>query len=197
MSKGPGKFRVIGMTQAILNRRDGDQGVSLSWCTPEYVLHAVRDCLGIIYLDPCSNSKSLVKAKLEYHLPEIDGLLATWNLPTIFVNPPFGAGIERWVRRCRNAYQTFGSEVLLILPSTTETRWWQRIIFKSAIGICFFKKRVEFIPYGGEDLPGSGGMTGCAMVYWGKDYMRFLYAFEELGAVIDLQTGMHSSHWRT
>ena len=48
-------------------------------------------------LDPCSNRHSTVRATVEYSLPEIDGLSASWNYPTIFVNPPYGRDRERGI----------------------------------------------------------------------------------------------------
>jgi len=67
---------------------------SISWNTPSSVLDAVRTALGSIDLDPCSNSGSIVNARVEYVLPVNDGLMDPWLQPGVrnaYVNPPFGA----------------------------------------------------------------------------------------------------------
>jgi DNA N-6-adenine-methyltransferase (Dam). len=66
------------------------------WGTPQKYVDAVKEVFGgVIYLDPCSSSFSIVKAKVEYKLPDSDGLLESWNFPTIYVNPPYGNDKER------------------------------------------------------------------------------------------------------
>ena len=81
------------------------------WGTPLHYVEAVRSVLGDrIYLDPCSNEHSVVNAETEYQLPEADGLRESWDFPTIYVNPPYGADRERgttirdWLKRCAESY---------------------------------------------------------------------------------------------
>jgi predicted RNA methylase len=66
--------------------------LSQDWCTPTWILDAVRAAFGVsqIDLDPCSNDTSLVNARVEYKVPQNDGLQDPWDFQTIFVNPPFG-----------------------------------------------------------------------------------------------------------
>jgi len=69
---------------------------SKHWGTPPKYVNAVKKIFnGVIDLDPCSNEYSIVNAKTEYKLPENDGLKESWNFPTIYVNPPYGADRER------------------------------------------------------------------------------------------------------
>jgi hypothetical protein len=77
---------------------------SVSWCTPPWILEAVREAFAVwqIGLDPCSNERSLVGAEREFRLPETDGLSQPWNARTIFVNPPFGT-----TRLHRETHQIF------------------------------------------------------------------------------------------
>jgi hypothetical protein len=66
--------------------------LSQDWCTPDWIIDAVRAAFNTLQidLDPCSNTTSLVKARVEYMLPKNDGLKDSWEYPTIFVNPPYG-----------------------------------------------------------------------------------------------------------
>ena len=65
------------------------------WCTPPNYVEAIRECFdGEISLDPCSNQFSIVHAQVEYRRPEHDGLRESWDFPTVYVNPPYGADRE-------------------------------------------------------------------------------------------------------
>ena len=69
---------------------------SQDWGTPANYVQAVSDFFdGEIDLDPCSNSYSLVKAHVQYRLPERDGLKETWHYKRVFVNPPYGLDRKR------------------------------------------------------------------------------------------------------
>jgi len=98
---------------------------SVNWCTPPKYVDAVRKVFGgKIALDPCSSEWSIVHAELEYRLPEHDGLRESWDYPTIYVNPPYGADKERrttikhWLYKCAYAHRHHGSEVLALVPVT-------------------------------------------------------------------------------
>lgn len=151
--------------------------VRIDWCTPEYIVSAVKDMFGIIQLDPCSNTNSIVGAVTNYILPTNDGLKDSWDYSTIYVNPPFGPGLDLWVKRCVDAYKNHGSEIILLLPAAVETKWWQQLIFPNSPSICFLNKRIKFI--GAE----SGAPMPCAIVYFGDDSQGFFKAFKDLGTI--------------
>lgn len=53
---------------------------SQEWCTPPKYVKAVKEMFdGIIELDPCSNSESIVCAETEFILPQKDGLKEIWE----------------------------------------------------------------------------------------------------------------------
>lgn len=74
---------------------------SQDWCTPTWILDAVRAAFGVLQidLDPCSNDTSLVGARVEYKVPANNGLEDSWDFPTVFVNPPFGTSRMHRERR--------------------------------------------------------------------------------------------------
>src|ERR1700682_213237 len=102
------------------------------WCTPPNYVEAVREFFGSeICLDPCSNQHSIVRAQVEYLRPKHDGLCESWDFPTIYVNPPYGADreagttIKHWLQRCAEAFAEHGSEVLALVPVATNTAHWK------------------------------------------------------------------------
>lgn len=162
------------------------------WCTPPKYVEAVRECFGgEIHLDPCSNQHSIVHAKVEYQLPTHDGLRESWVFPTIYVNPPYGADrkagttIKHWLRRCAQAHERHGSEVLALVPVATNTTHWKWYVWGSATAVAFlYDTRLKFLVNGKDG--GKGAPMSCAMVYWGKHYKRFFTTFVKFGAVVRL-----------
>jgi hypothetical protein len=167
--------------------------LSQEWGTPEKYVNAVRDFFGgSIDLDPCSNEYSIVNAKMEYRLPKHDGLRESWNFPSIYVNPPYGidkehgTSIKKWLYKCAAAYKEHKSEVLALVPVATNTGHWKNYVFGSATGVCFlYDTRLKFLVNG--ENGGKGAPMSCAMIYWGKDFDKFLASFRRFGAVVDLR----------
>jgi len=168
--------------------------VSQSWCTPPKYVVAIRRVFGgTIALDPCSNPESMVGADVEYQLPDHDGLRRSWDYPTIYVNPPYGADrargttIKNWLRRCAHAHDEHGSEVLALVPVATNTKHWKDYIFGVADAIAFlYDTRLKFLENGKDG--GKGAPMSCAMIYWGEHFEQFEAVFLPFGAVIDLRT---------
>lgn len=167
--------------------------LSQDWGTPKKYVAAVRKVFGgEIHLDPCTNHYSIVNARTEYCLPEHDGLRESWNFPTIYVNPPYGADRERgttikhWLYRCAEAHKKHGSAVLALVPVATNTKHWKDYVWGSATAVCFlYDTRLRFLVNGKDE--GKGAPMACAMIYWGKHFDRFYEVFIEFGAVVDLR----------
>jgi hypothetical protein len=167
--------------------------LSQSWGTPEKYVHAVKEFFGgVIDLDPCSNSFSIVHAKMEFILPEHDGLHEEWNYPRIYVNPPYGlshidrTSIKDWLAKCADAQDRYQAEVLALIPVATNTTHWKRYVFTRATAICFLADtRLRFLENGKDG--GKGAPMACAMVYWGKQYTKFEHVFCKYGAVVNIE----------
>lgn len=109
--------------------------------TPPYVLEPVRQALGGIDLDPCTELDNPTGAR-EFITPPDDGADRTWRVRSIYVNPPYSKARERWVERCIEA-AALGSLVVLLIPSHTDTRLFHRAI-STASHVVFIRGRVKF-----------------------------------------------------
>lgn len=166
---------------------------SVDWCTPQKYVDAVKIVFGgRISLDPCSNQWSIVAAETEYSLPEHNGLKESWDFPTIYVNPPYGADKERettikhWLYKCAHAHKHYGSEVLALVPVATNTSHWKEYVWGRATAVCFlYDTRLRFLVEGKDE--GKGAPMSCAMIYWNRNIEKFLDVFNEFGAVVDLR----------
>lgn len=148
------------------------------WNTPPEVIKVVRK-MGRIGLDPCSNAQSVVKAEVEYRLPEQNGLELPWKTDgLVFVNPPYGRGIEAWVSKCRQSEWQSALGVVALLPARPDTRWWQdNCAPPVSNAVCFLRGRLRFL-----EAPAPAPFPS-ALVYWGYRGKAFLEAVQGLGVV--------------
>ena len=91
-------------------------------------------------LDPCCSQET---AKcLKYFTPEIDGLAQSWTDETVFMNPPYGRKIAKWVSKAYMEAKYHNAFVVCLLPARTDTRWWWDYCMKGDIR--FIKGRLKF-----------------------------------------------------
>ena len=160
------------------------------WGTPRKYVDAVCSVFGSSpSLDPCSNEWSIVEADVEYSLPGMNGLEASWDYPTIYVNPPYGSNklnkttIKDWLRRCHDAHRNHKSEVLALIPVAANTKHWKEYVWGTATAVCFlYDTRLRFLIEGKDE--GKGSPMACAMIYWGENLGRFAEVFSKFGAVV-------------
>jgi hypothetical protein len=106
-------------------RRRPDDHARQAMLTPAYVLEPIRQCLGGIGLDPCTEPDNPTHADQFYHLPQ-DGCALPWDAESVFCNPPYGEARNRWVERCIS--EGASRKVILLIPSHTETKVFQRAL---------------------------------------------------------------------
>ena len=155
------------------------------WNTPPKYVDRIKEMLGKIELDPCSNDLSIVGAETEFILPT-DGLSMEWNYKTIYVNPPYGRGglnkttIKDWVTKSNETFKKYHNEILMLIPVATNTSHYKEVIFKESTGLCFLEDtRLKFMING--EVSKKGSPMSCAIIYWGKDYDKFEEVFSKNG----------------
>lgn len=167
-----------------LARRDSTlySSASVEWYTPDAVLAAVAAFLGdaadgLIDLDPCAEPTRRVPARTHLVGAEgMDGLAASWA-GTVFVNPPYGAGIAAWTTKF--ATDPALAEGVLLLPARTETRAFAPLF---AFPICFVRGRMRFLR--GDGSRAVGAPFPSALVYRGPRAAAFAAAFAAFGPTL-------------
>ena len=121
-------------------RRRPDHHARQAMLTPPYVLEPVRELLGGIGLDPCTEPDNPTGAATWYSLPA-DGCALPWDASTVWCNPPYGEARNRWVDRCiaEGAHR----KVVLLIPAHTETRAFQRAL-KACTSVLLVQSRLRF-----------------------------------------------------
>lgn len=121
-------------------RRRPDSHARQAMLTPSYVLEPIRNLLGGIGLDPCTEPDNPTGAAKFYHLPQ-DGCALPWDAETVFCNPPYGEARDRWTDRC--IAEGEHRKVVLLIPSHTETRTFQRAL-NGCSSVLLVKARLRF-----------------------------------------------------
>lgn len=146
-------------------RRRPDHHARQAMLTPAYVLDPVRELLGGIGLDPCTELDNPTQANRFYCLPA-DGCSLPWDASTIFCNPPYGEARNRWVERCIEAGGA-GSKVALLIPAHTETRIFQKAIANST-SVLLVRARLRFGVLR-ENRRQEAASHGSALIGFGVD----------------------------
>jgi hypothetical protein len=129
-------------------------GGPTEWYTPP----AIFESLGIEFdLDPCSPGALVVPwipARTHYTRVD-DGLRQTWY-GRVWLNPPYGPGLDRWLQR----FDQHRNGIALVF-ARTDTHWFHTYATR-ADAICFTRGRISFISPG---TPSSHMSTpGCGSV---------------------------------
>ena len=110
------------------------------WETPQDFFDNLNDEFHFT-LDVCALPEN---AKCEsYYTPEQDGLRQAW-VGTVWCNPPYGRGVDSWVRRAWLASKS-GNTVVMLLPARTDTKWFHDYIYnQERVEIRFVRGRLKF-----------------------------------------------------
>jgi len=113
----------------------------MNWSTPQHFYDMLDERFGFD-LDPCATQEN-AKCK-EYYTKEDDGLTKSWGRnKKVFVNPPYGKDIKKWIKKAYEESRQHGSIVVMLLPARTDTSYWHDYCMKAA-EIYFIRGRLKF-----------------------------------------------------
>jgi phage N-6-adenine-methyltransferase len=123
---------------------DGNASVSDEWETPGELLKALHAVFGRFDLDPCAPRRSRTRVRAKKHFTaEDDGLSAPWR-GVVFVNPPYGRALARWVAKARREVELkHARTVVALLPARPDTGYWHEPIAGRAV-VYFLRGRLRF-----------------------------------------------------
>lgn len=99
-----------------------------TWETPQRFFDAMDAEFGFT-LDAAASPEN---AKCPAYLTDADNALAHQWRGSVWVNPPYGPGIGKWVAKGYHEAQSRGGPVVLLIPARTETRWWHEYVMRAA-----------------------------------------------------------------
>jgi len=119
------------------------------WETPQWLFDELDKEFGFT-LDPCCTDDN---HKCDfYYTKEYDGLAQDWDGETVFMNPPYGKEIGKWMKKAFEESQK-GAIVVCLVPSRTDTKWWHNYAMLGEIR--FFNGRLSFDDYGTAPFPSA------------------------------------------
>jgi len=113
---------------------------SVEWSTPDDLFNRLDEKYNFT-LDPCACEQSAKCDK--YFTIEDDGLMRDWGGHAVFMNPPYGRIISKWIKKAFEESKKPNTKVVCLLPARTDTKWWHEYCMK-ADEIYFIKGRLKF-----------------------------------------------------
>ena len=111
---------------------------TVEWSTPQEVFD-VLDKEFDFTLDPCATAENAKCGR--YFTNEDDGLKQDWGKERIFMNPPYGREISKWMKKAYDA-SSKGATVVCLPPARTDTKWWHDYAMRGEIYL--IKGRLKF-----------------------------------------------------
>lgn len=146
----PGNMRAVENTRA-------------NWETPPELFAVLDDEFGFDLDAAASETNTKCKRWLEG--PHIDpaicscGLCTSWAGDVVFCNPPYGAGLERWIDKFIK--ESREATIVAVLPANTDTRWFAKVA-ANTYELRLLTGRVQFLLPGG--VRNENGNPGGTMV---------------------------------
>jgi phage N-6-adenine-methyltransferase len=111
---------------------------SSEWATPQLLFDELDHIFGGFTLDPCATNANAKCSR--FFTRADDGLLKPWT-GKVFMNPPYGREIGKWVKKAwEESLQ--GTLVVCLLPARVDTRWWHEFARKGHVH--FLRGRLKF-----------------------------------------------------
>lgn len=132
------------------------------WLTPPEIIRS----LGEFDLDPCSPiNRPWDTAKVHYNIND-DGLSKDW-FGDVWLNPPYGRLIARWMER-----MSVHCQGVALVFARTETAFFHRFIFPFADSILFFDGRLSFHNSAGIRAQANAGAPSILVGYGERNVQR-------------------------
>tara|TARA_R110000824_G_scaffold52615_6_gene145824 strand:+ start:8175 stop:9737 length:1563 start_codon:yes stop_codon:yes gene_type:complete len=137
-----------------------------AWSTPNDFFEILNKKFGPFNLDPCATAET---AKcLKFYTEDDDGLSQDWTGHTVFVNPPYGRGIDKWIAKAYNdTLENPNLKVVMLIPARTDTRYWHNYVMK-ATELYFVKGRLKF----GDSSNSAPFPSAVVVFHWQPRFAR-------------------------
>jgi hypothetical protein len=130
------------------------ENTTVEWLTPPDLVKL----LGTFDLDPCTPANPpFVHARVNFTIHD-DGLAQDW-FGRVYMNPPYGKGMELWMEKLKN----HGNGIALIF-ARTETKLFFKHIWDDAHALLFVKGRIKFYNLAGQQC-GTPGAPSVFIAY--------------------------------
>ncbi len=163
----------------------GDEFYSISQSvenyTPRSLWTRAIQVMGAIDTDPASDENLTIPATTHF-TKEIDGLQQPW-VGRVWLNPPFGEGIEDWFRKLgKEIAEKRVTEAIVLWKAAMETRA-MRILVSIPEYRCSAVPRKRISYHSGERKQGNSSTFTTMLHYFGKNEENFQTIFGEIADI--------------
>ncbi len=109
------------------------------WSSPPQLIEQLQEEFGRFDLDPCATASNAVADRFFTIMD--NGLAQHWGEGVVFMNPPYGRGVEDWVRKAFES-SIEGATVVCLLPVRSDAAWWHDYVMKGEIR--FIRGRLRY-----------------------------------------------------
>lgn len=139
------------------------QSGNKEWETPDTLFQPLKKEFNIV-VDVCATADN-TKCKA-YFDKKINGLTASWGVSNeisvgkaaCWMNPPYGRGIDKWVKKAYDE-SLKGVTTVALLPARTDTSWFHNYIHNKN-EVRFLKGRVKFV-----DAPSTAPFPSMIVIF--------------------------------
>jgi phage N-6-adenine-methyltransferase len=154
------------------------QSSNKEWETPRNFYEQYAEEFNI-HLDVCATAQN-AKCKAFFD-KKTNGLRADWSIvndlgfyhPSCWMNPPYGRGIENWVKKAHDE-SLKGVTTIALLPARTDTSWFHNYIYNK-YEVRFLKGRIKFV-----DAPSSAPFPSMIVIFSAKKENRINRIWKKL-----------------
>jgi site-specific DNA-methyltransferase (adenine-specific) len=111
---------------------------STEWSTPQDFYDKLNSEF-VFNLDPCATHENHKCSA--YFTKEDDGLSQSWAGKAVFMNPPYGREVGKWIKKAYGE-SLKGATVVCLIPARTDTAYWHDYCMKGEIR--FIRGRLKF-----------------------------------------------------
>ena len=111
---------------------------TVEWGTPQELFDKLNDEFSFT-LDAAASDLNHKCA--DYFTIDDDALTKDWN-GVVWLNPPYGRVLNKWIKKAYEEYQR-GSIVVCLVPARTDTAWWHDYAMRGEIR--FIRGRVKYV----------------------------------------------------
>ena len=109
------------------------------WATPQELFDQLNNEFHFT-LDVCATKENAKCA--HFFTKEQDGLVQDWTGHTVYCNPPYGKGVEKWCCKCLQ-HSCGGGIAVMLIPARTDTKWFHEYVYEKA-EVRFIRGRLKY-----------------------------------------------------
>lgn len=113
---------------------------SCEWETPQWLFDQLDEEFHFT-IDVAANQENHKCDR--YYTKEDDGLSKSWEGETVWLNPPYGLEVRRWMRKAWEEHNQHGITIVTLVPSRTDVAWFHDFVYGKA-EIRFIRGRLRF-----------------------------------------------------